>query len=107
MARLGSRPKGGIALRAAAALFAAGCGSASDAGSRRAPLKTARDPSRLPPAGAQFGRNVVRVPGLLPAHVARAAAPAPYPPPPRVGPTRVVLTPDSSSRGPLLGAPLA
>ncbi len=107
MARLGSMPKGGIALMAAAALLAAGCGSASDAGSRRAPQQTAQDPSRLPPAGAQFGRNVVRVPGLSPADVAGAAALAAYPPDRGVRPTGLVLTQDTAWRELLVSAQLA
>ena len=89
---------------AAAVALLAGCGG-GDEPERRASL--APPAAKSPPAGAQFGRNVARVPGIHSADVAGAAIMAAFPQERGVHPGGLVLVPKESWRELILAAQFA
>src|SRR4051794_41205727 len=92
----------GAALVATVALSA--CGGGRPPASPDPAKRSRLAPNQLPPAGAQFGRSVVRVPGRSPADVAGAAAPGSYSPERGGRPGGPVPTPHQDWRRPVAGA---
>src|SRR6185312_12415104 len=95
----------GAALVATVALSA--CGGGRPPASPDPAKRSRLAPNQLPPAGAQFGRSVVRVPGRSPADVAGAAVLAAYPAERGERPGGLVLTADDDWRRLVVGASLA
>ena len=85
-------------------LAAAGCGGSDEPEKNAAATPS---PAKSPPAGSQFGRSVVRVPGISPADVAGAAVMAAYPEERGARPAGIVLVEKSSWRELALAAQFA
>ena len=88
----------GAIVATALALALASCGGGGGDGAGEAPRPVTPPSAGQPPAGSQFGRNVVRVPGLSPSDVAGAAAMAAYPPERGTKPSGFVLTREDAWR---------
>ena len=93
-----------LALAVAALAAAGGCGGGDDPAPRASLTPPA---AKSPPAGAQFGRNVARVPGIHPADVAGAAIMAAFPQERGVRPGGLVLVRRDSWRELVLAAQFA
>ena len=96
------------ALAASAAALGCGGGAGAPAGGEdeRSSSRPASSSAR-PPAGAEFGRHVVRVPGLAPADVAGAALLATFEPDRGSRPRGIVLTRDGAWRDLVLASQFA